>query len=101
MLDTKPIKAVLSILFFLCLLDNMPYEYYKVLRLSAFCGFIILSCEAYINKKYLLVFTFTIIAIIFLSGKHFEKETWRIIDTAIGIYLLLSAYAGKWFKNFI
>ncbi len=46
----KLIKIILSVLFFLCLLD-MPYGYYQFVRFTGLIGFAILAYQAYQQGK--------------------------------------------------
>lgn len=85
------VKVILSILFFLCLLD-MPYGYYQFVRLIAFIGFVLLAYKAYEQKNQMVMIIYIGLALLFQPfikitlGRHI----WNIVDVIVGIGLILS-----------
>lgn len=87
------IKIVLTILFFLCLLD-MPYGYYELVRFAAMVCFGVLAYQAYKveNKTELIIYC----ALALLFQPIFKialgRELWNIVDVLVGIGLILSIW---------
>lgn len=90
------IKAILAILFFLCILD-MPYGYYELVRFTAFTGFGFLGFKANQEDKSEQVFVYIALALLFQPFYKIAlgRELWNIIDVVVGIALLASIL----FKN--
>lgn len=87
------IKIILSILFFLCLLD-MPYGYYQLVRFVAMLGFAILG---YYSFKQGRKVEFIIYCALILLFQPFQKialgrTIWNIVDVIVGLALLLSIW---------
>ena len=91
------IKIVLSILFFICLLD-MPYGYYQFVRFSGFLGFGVLMLDYY-NRKGLVmeVFIFLSLALLFqpFLKVALGRILWNIVDVIVGLGLVVSVIKSK------
>lgn len=90
------IKIVLSILFFLCLVD-MPYGYYQFVRFAAMVGFGILAFQSTEseNKSFLIIYG----ALALLFQPFFKialgRELWNIVDVIVGVGLIISLFIEK------
>ena len=60
----KIIKAILAILFFVCLID-LPYSYYQFVRFAALVGFAFLTYQSYERNDKSFTFIFGALAILF------------------------------------
>lgn len=60
----KLIKIILSILFFLCLL-NMPYGFYELVRFLALIGFVLLAYKANVKEDKTAVIVYVGLTILF------------------------------------
>lgn len=89
----KPVKIILAVLFFLCLL-HMPYGYYELVRIIALIGFAILAYLAYQRENQVEMILFIGLAILFQPFKKFAlgREIWNIVDIIVGIGLLISIF---------
>ena len=89
----KIIKIVLSILFFLCLLD-MPYGYFQLVRFAALIGFGILAFKANQQSKQAEMIIFGALALLFQPFLKIAlgRELWNIVDVIVGIGLLVSLF---------
>jgi len=87
------IKVVLSILFFLCLLD-MPYGYYELVRFVAMVCFGVLAYHSYQQKKEVEVIIYCALALLFqpIFKIALGRELWNIVDVIVGIGLLFSVF---------
>ena len=87
----KIIKIVLSILFFLCLLD-MPYGYFQLVRFAALIGFGILAFKANQQSKQAEMIIFGALALLFQPFLKIAlgRELWNIVDVIVGVGLLVS-----------
>lgn len=110
----KPIKLILSILFFICLL-NMPYGYYQFVRFVAMIGFIFLAIKEYEENKqkniavvwvekrtkYTPLFIYIALALLFqpIIKIALGKTLWNIVDLVAGVGLLLSLATQKNIKK--
>ncbi len=90
-MQSKVIKIILAILFFVCL-ANMPYGYYQLVRFVALVGFAILAYYANDNGNKIEVIIFIALAILFqpLVKIALGRNLWNIIDVIVGVALLLS-----------
>ncbi|GCC53702.1 hypothetical protein SanaruYs_39470 [Chryseotalea sanaruensis] len=93
-MNNKIIKIVLSILFFLCLLD-MPYGYYQLVRFLALAGFSYLSFYYYRQNNQGVSFIYAMLAVLFqpLLKISLGREIWNIIDVVVGLGLIISLFA--------
>jgi len=93
---SRPIKLILSILFFVCLLD-MPYGYFQLVRFAALVGFAILAYQANQQSRYLEMFIYIGLALLFqpffkiLLG----RQIWNVVDVFVGIGLIGSLFSNK------
>ena len=75
------IKVILSLLFFVCLL-NMPYGYFQLVRFAALIGFAILAYKA--NEQGLKIETviYICLGILFqpLVKIALGRQIWNIVD---------------------
>jgi len=87
------IKAILSILLFLCLL-KMPYGYYQLVRFIASVFFAFLSYQGYQKNDNSYSYIFAVLAILFqpFLKIHLGKEIWDIIDVIVGVGLLITIF---------
>lgn len=92
----KIIKIVLSILFFLCLLD-MPYGYFQLVRFAALIGFGILAFKANQQSKQAEMIIFGALALLFqpFFKVALGRELWNVVDVIVGIGLLVSVFISK------
>ena len=90
------IKIVLSILFFICLLD-MPYGYYQLVRFIALIGFGILAYQANQKQNQTLLVIYCALALLFQPFFKIAlgRELWNIVDVIVGMGLLISIFKGK------
>jgi len=90
-MQSKVIKIILAILFFICL-ANMSYGYYQLVRFVALVGFAILAYYANENGNKIEVIIFIALAILFqpLVKIALGRNLWNIIDVIVGAALLLS-----------
>lgn len=93
---TTSIKLVMSILFFLCLLD-MPYGYYQLVRFIGLIGFSVLAYKS--NEQNEQVESIIYIGLAILFQPFFKislgRELWNIVDVIVGIGLLISIFVKK------
>lgn len=70
----------------------MPYSYYTLLRVCAFCLFGFLAYSAHVKGAKLLPWVFGFMALVFnpLFKIHFSRELWGLIDIASAIVLLVT-----------
>ena len=89
----KTIKIILSILFFLCLL-NMPYGYYQLVRFLALVGFGFLAFKANEEDKREQVFIYIALALLFQPFYKIAlgREIWNVVDVVVGIGLIASMF---------
>lgn len=87
------IKLVLSVLFFICLLD-MPYGYFQLVRFVAMCGFAYLAFLSNKSGQQNVTFIYIALAILFQPFIKIAlgRSLWNIVDMAVGIWLLYSVY---------
>ncbi len=97
---TQPIKLILAILFFLCLLD-MPYAYYQLTRFAALIGFAILAYHAYEEENQIEMYIFIALAVFFqpLLKISLGRTLWNIIDVIVAIGLLIHLITDATAKN--
>jgi hypothetical protein len=92
-MTNKIIKVVLSILFFLCLLE-MPYGFYQIVRFAGLIGFVILAYQANQQGRQIEMIIYSGLALLFQPffkialGRHM----WNIVDVVVGIALLISLF---------
>ncbi|MCX6297007.1 MAG: hypothetical protein NTX97_13280 [Bacteroidetes bacterium] len=93
---SNPIKIILAVLFFICLLD-LPYGYFQFVRFVGLIGFLILAYQAYENKEQTLVITYVCLAILFqpLIKLSLGRTAWNIVDLVVGIFLIASIFIPK------
>ena len=89
----KAIKILLSVLFFLCLVD-MPYGFYQFVRVAAFVGFGYLAFNANENEEKNQVFIYLALALLFqpFFKIAFGRSLWNSIDVVVGIALIVSLF---------
>lgn len=89
----KIIKVVLSILFFLCLLD-MPYGFYQFVRFAGLIGFAILAYQANQQGRQTEMIIYGGLALLFqpFFKIALSRETWNTIDVLVGIALIASIF---------
>ncbi|MBN2682919.1 MAG: hypothetical protein JXR58_10455 [Bacteroidales bacterium] len=87
------IKIILSILFFLCLID-MPYGYYQLVRFIALVGFVILAYQSNLEGRQIEMIIYIGLALLFqpIYKITLGRELWNIVDVVVGIALILSIF---------
>ena len=87
------IKIILTVLFFLCLLE-MPYGYYQLVRFSALIGFALLAYNSNEQGHKTEVIIYVCLAILFqpLVKIALGRQLWNIIDVVVGIGLIVSIF---------
>ncbi|MBK6953243.1 MAG: hypothetical protein IPL48_03945 [Bacteroidetes bacterium] len=92
----KIIKAILAILFFICLAD-LPYGYYQFERLAAMVGFAFLSYQSYERNDKLFAFIFAALAILFqpLIKISLGREVWNVVDVVVGVALIITIFINR------
>lgn len=83
------LQLLLTILFFLCLLD-MPYSYFQVVRFAALVGFGLMAYEASQRKATLKVIVFIGLALLFqpFLKVALGRTIWNVVDVVVGMGLL-------------
>lgn len=91
-----PIKVVLAILMFMCLL-NMPYGFYTLVRFAALIGFSILAYKANEDDRKTEMIIYGSLALLFQPFFKIAlgREMWNIVDVIVGVGLLVSAFKNK------
>lgn len=92
----KIIKLVLSILFFLCLLD-MPYGFYQFVRFAALFGFVMLAYLANERKSKIEMIIYICLAILFqpIVKIALGRFIWNIVDVLVGVALIISIFVNR------
>ena len=87
------IKIVLSILFFLCLVD-MPYGFYQFVRFAGLIGFAILAYQANQQGRQTEMIIYGGLALLFQPFFKISlgREMWNVVDVVVGIGLLISIF---------
>ena len=87
------IKIILSILFFVCLL-NMPYGYFQLVRFVALVGFAILAYMANEQGRKTEVIIYVCLGILFQPFFKIAlgRQIWNIVDVVVGIALIVSLF---------
>jgi len=87
------IKIILSILFFLCLL-NMPYSYFQLVRFVALIGFALLAHTANEQGQKLETIIYVCLGILFQPFFKIAlgRQIWNIVDIVVGIALIVSLF---------
>jgi hypothetical protein len=87
------IKIILTILFFLCLLE-MPYGYYQLVRFAALIGFALLAYNSNEQGHKSEVIIYVCLATLFqpLVKIALGRQLWNIIDVVVGIGLIVSIF---------
>ena len=90
-MTNKIIKVVLSILFFLCLLE-MPYGFYQFVRFAGLIGFVILAYQANQQGRQTEMIIYGGLALLFQPFFKIAlgRQMWNIVDVVVGIGLLIS-----------
>jgi len=89
----NPVKIILSLLLFLCLL-NFPCTYYQFVRFVAFIGFAYLAYSANKQGNKNEVFIYIALAILFQPFVKIAlgRTLWNVVDVLVGVGLLLSLF---------
>jgi hypothetical protein len=87
------LKAVLIILFFLCLF-NMPYSFYQFVRFVALIGFVILAYQANQHGMQTRMYVYACLALLFQPFFKIAlgREIWNIVALIVGAGLLISIF---------
>lgn len=89
----KAIKIILTILFFVCLLD-MPYGYYQFARFAGMIGFAILAYQANQQSRQTEMTIYVGLALLFqpFFKVALGRQLWNVVDIVVGIGLILSLF---------
>ena len=92
-MTNKIIKVVLSILFFLCLLE-MPYGFYQFVRFAGLIGFAILAYQANQQDRQNEMIIYGGLALLFQPFFKISlgRQMWNVVDVAVGIGLIISIF---------
>lgn len=92
-MTNKIIKVVLSILFFLCLLE-MPYGFYQFVRFAGLIGFAILAYQANQQGRQTEMIIYGGLALLFQPFFKISlgRQMWNVVDVVVGIGLLISIF---------
>ena len=87
------IKIVLSVLFFLCLLD-MPYGFFQLVRIVALIGFGILAYKGNEENRNTEMIIYGGLALLFQPFMKISlgRDLWNIIDVIIAVALVSSVF---------
>ncbi|HUZ60094.1 MAG TPA: DUF6804 family protein [Hanamia sp.] len=87
------IKVILSVLFFVCLL-NMPYGYFQLVRFIALVGFAILAYKENVQGRKTEAIIYVCLGILFqpLVKISLGRQIWNIVDVVVGVALLVSLF---------
>lgn len=90
------IKLAIAIILFICLLD-MPYEYYRFVRIACTIGFAYLTYSASKNNIDNEIIPFVLLTLIFqpFATVALSKITWNVIDVIVGIGLIINIKETK------
>ncbi len=90
------LKAILALLFFLCLLD-MPYSFYILVRYAAFIGFALLAYDASKQNYKTAVIIYIAVALLFQPFYKIVlgRFLWNIVNVIIGLGLVLSILTNR------
>lgn len=90
---TNVIKLILTILFFLCLVD-MPYGYYQFVRFAGLIGFVILAYQANEQGRQIEMIIYGGLALLFQPFFKIAlgRQMWNIVDIIVGIGLIASIF---------
>ena len=95
-MTNKIIKVVLSIFFFLCLLE-MPYGFYQVVRFAGLIGFAVLAYQANQQGRKTDTLIYGALALLFqpLIKISLGREIWNIVDVVVGIGLIITIFWNR------
>ena len=90
------IKIILSILFFLCLLE-MPYGYFQFVRFAGLVGFAILAYHANQQGRQTEMFIYIGLALLFQPFIKIEigRQIWNIVDIVVSIFLIATIFIDR------
>jgi hypothetical protein len=94
--NSKGIKIVLAILFFLCLLD-MPYGFYQIVRLAGLIGFAILAYQANQKGSKTEMIIYVCLAILFQPFFKIAlgRNIWNMVDVIVGVVLIITIFLKR------
>ena len=89
----RPIKIVLVILLFICLLDT-PYGYYQLVRFVSFGVFAYLGFKEFENSNQTMGLVYFGLAILFQPFLKIAlgREIWNIVDVIVAIGLIATLF---------
>ena len=90
------IKVILSLLFFVCLL-NMPYGYFQLVRFVALICFAILAYKSKEQGRKTETIIYVCLGLLFQPFIKIAlgRQLWNIIDVVVGIGLIISIFVRK------
>jgi len=82
----KQIKFIAAALLFIAIF-NLPYDYYKFLRIVISIAAVISAIKAFEEENILLTFIFTLVLILFnpIYPIFLNKGVWMVIDIIVAI----------------
>ena len=89
----KIIKILLTVLFFLCLLD-MHYGFYQLVRFAGLIGFAVLAYYSNSKGRQIEMIIFCGLALLFqpIFKIPLGRQIWNIVDVIVGVGVLLSIF---------
>ena len=89
------IKATLSILFLVCLLD-MPYGYYEFVRFTGMICFCLLAFENYQkNQMWFVIWISSALLINPFFKIALGRDMWNIVDVIWAVLLVVSIFLNN------
>lgn len=87
------LKIILLVLFFVCLL-NMPYDYYKLLRIFGTLSFLILAYLEWKDDKKILSIIWFYSALLLnpIFQVHLGRFLWNVIDVFWALILAITSF---------
>lgn len=87
------IKVILSLLFFLCLVD-MPYGFYQFVRFAGLIGFVILIYQTHRQGRQTEMIIYAGLALLFQPFFKIAlgRQMWNLVDVIVGVGLLISIF---------
>lgn len=87
------VKIILTILFFLCLLD-MPYGFFQLVRIAGLIGFAMLAYQANQQSRQTEMIIYIGLALLFqpFFKVALGRELWNAVDVIVAIGLIISIF---------
>jgi hypothetical protein len=87
------VKIILTVLFFLCLLD-MPYGFFQLVRIAGLIGFAMLAYQANQQSRQTEMIIYIGLALLFqpFFKVALGRELWNAVDVIVAIGLIISIF---------